>query len=178
MRHRDDWHRNAGEEADLAREHPARVDDDVGLDRALVRLDADDAAVLEADPRHAGVRMDLGTAPPSAFGERERQLARVDVAVGGEEGAAQNAIGGHRREELASALGGDELEREPERLRPARLAAELLHAFLGRREAKRADLVPSGLEPHLVLERPVELDRAHHHLREADRASELPDETR
>ena len=40
MRHRDDGDVDAGERADLAREHPARVDDDLGLDLAAVGLDA------------------------------------------------------------------------------------------------------------------------------------------
>ena len=36
--------------------------------------------------------------------------------------------------------------------------------------------MPTGLETDLGLECPVELDRVHHHLREAEGASELPDE--
>ena len=46
VRHRDDGHDDACQPTELGREHAARVDDDPGLDRALVGLDARDAAVL------------------------------------------------------------------------------------------------------------------------------------
>ena len=36
--------------------------------------------------------------------------------------------------------------------------------------------MPAGLEPDLLLERPVEVDRVHHHLGQADGAAQLPDE--
>ncbi len=37
--------------------------------------------------------------------------------------------------------------------------------------------MPAGLQPHLVLERAIELDARHHHLGQRERAPELPDET-
>ncbi len=174
--HRDDRHGHAREAPDLAREHASRVDHDSGLDRALVRFDADHAAALEPDPGHPRVRVDLGASPPRALGEGKRQLTRVDVAVGRKVGRAEHAVRGHRREELGRPLGGDELEREPEGLRPAGLAAKLLHPLLRRGEPEGADLAPAGLEADLLLERPVEVDRVHHHLGQADGAAQLPDQ--
>ena len=163
--------------ADLGREHAARVDDDLGLDRALVGLDAGRRGrARRRSPVTRVFGRDLGAAAPRALGERERELARVDVAVGREVGRAEHAVGRHRREELLRLVGGDQLEREAERLRPAGLARELLHALLRRREPQRADLAPAGLEPDLVAERAVEVDRAHHHLRQAERAAQLADE--
>ena len=176
MGHRDDRDVHARERADLARVHAARVDDDLGLDLAPVRLDGADATPLEPDPGDARARVDLGPAAPRALRERERQLARVDVAVGRQVRGAEDAIRGHRGEEPLSLRGRDQLEREAERLRPAGLAGDLLHALLGGREAERANLLPARLEPDLVLERPVQLDRAHHHLRQRERAPELTDE--
>ena len=46
VRHRDHRDRHAGERADLTREHPARVDDDVRLDLAPIGLDAGHSAAL------------------------------------------------------------------------------------------------------------------------------------
>ena len=63
-----------GERADLLREHPARVDDDVGLDLALVGDDSGDAAALDRDRGDARVLVDLGAAAPRALGEREGEL--------------------------------------------------------------------------------------------------------
>src|SRR5262249_45373866 len=40
------------------------------------------------------------------------------------------------------------------------------------------DLAPPGLEADLLSERPVQLDRAHHHPGEAERAAQLADEPR
>ena len=137
-----------------------------------------DAPLLHADRRHARLRGDLGAAATRALRQGKGELARVDVAVRGEVGGAEHALGRHRREELLSFLGGDELEGEPEGLRPAGLARKLLHAFLGRGEAERADLVPAGLEADLVRQRAVELDRAHHHPGQAQGAAQLPDEPR
>ena len=91
--------------AELRGEHAARVDDDLGLDLALVGLDAGDAAALDADAGHARVRGDLRAAAPRALGQRERELARVDVAVGRQVRGAEHAVGRHRREELLRLLG-------------------------------------------------------------------------
>ena len=123
-------------------------------------------------------RRDLRAAPARPLGERERQLARVDVAVGREEGGTEHAVGRHRREELLRLVGRDQLERQAERLRPAGLARDLLHPLGRRREPERPDLVPARLEADLRLERAVQVDALHHHLRERERAAELADEPR
>ena len=176
MRHRDDRHVDAGEGADLLREHAARVDHDPGLDRAPVGLDAGHLAALDRDPRDARARVDLGAAAARALGEREGELARVDVAVARQVRGAEDAVGRHRREELLRLGRRDELERQAERLRPAGLARDLLQPLGRGGEPQRADLAPAGLEADLRLERAVELDRAHHHPRQRERAAQLADE--
>src|SRR5207249_10381950 len=75
-------------------------------------------------------------------------------------------------------FGGDELEGQTECLRPGRLARQLLHTLLARGKAKGANLVPPGLEPDLVLEGSVEVDRVHHHLGQAQRSAELSNQSR
>src|SRR5438874_660395 len=116
--------------------------------------------------------------PTRTYRQGERQLARVDVAVGRQEGRTEHARGRHRREELLRLVGRDELERQTKGLRPTGLARELLQPFLGGREPNGPDLVPAGLEADLVAEGSVELDRAHHHLRQAERATELAHQAR
>ena len=176
VRHRDQRHVDARERPELLREHAARVDDHLCLDRPLVGDHADDATALDGDLRDAGVREDLGPAAPRALGEREGELRGVDVAVRGEEGSAEHTLGGHRREQPLRLLRRDQLEREAERLRPAGLAGKLLEPFRGGREPERADLAPAGLEVDLGAERAVQLDRAHHHLRQRERAAQLSHE--
>ena len=51
VRHRDDRDVDARQRADLAREHAARVDDDLGLDRAPVGLHARHASALRCGSR-------------------------------------------------------------------------------------------------------------------------------
>jgi hypothetical protein len=171
VRHRDDRDGDAGQPSDLGREHAAGVDDGLCLDTAGVCFDRPDPAALHLDPGDSGVRVDLGAAAPGALGEGEGQLARIDVAVRRQIGRAQHALRRDRREEPLRLLRRDELERQPEGLCPAGLAGELLHPLLGRGQAQRADLAPPGLEADFVAERPVELDGAHHHLRQAQRAA-------
>src|SRR3954468_15316394 len=65
---------------------------------------------------------------------------------------------------------------EPRLLPPPRLAPELPQPLPRRREPERPDLPPAGLESRLLLERAVELDRAHHHPGQAERPAQLPDE--
>ena len=178
MRHRHDRHVHARERADLPRIHPARVDDDVRLDGAAVGLDSGDTTAVDRDRGDARRRRHFRAAPARSLGQCERQLARVDVSVGREESRAMHAVGRHRREELLRLGGRDQLERQAERLRPAGLARDLLHPLGRRREPERPDLVPAGLEADLRLERAVEIDALHHHLRERERAAKLPDEAR
>ena len=127
---------------------------------------------------HAGLGRDLRPAAPRALREGRRELARIDVAVGREVRGTEHSLGRHRRKEPLRLLGRDQLERQAEGLGPAGLAAQLLHPLLGRGEAERSDLVPAGLEADLVAERPVEVDRGHHHARERERAAQLADEPR
>ena len=176
--HRHDRDDDSGEGSDLAREHAARVHDEVGLDLALVGLDGSDAVPLDADPRDARARRDLRAAAARALREREGELARVDVAVRREVGGAEDTLGRHWRKERLRLGGRDQVEVEAERLRPAGLARELLHPLLRGGEPQRADLAPAGLEPDLLAELAVEVDRAHHHLREAQRAAKLPHQAR
>ena len=56
------------------------------------------------------MRAALRTARAGPLDQRERQLAGVDVTVGGEVGGTQDPVDAHGRESLLSLSGGDELE--------------------------------------------------------------------
>ena len=76
---------DAGHGAELARPHAGAVDDDVGLDRALLAAlrpgDAGDAAVLLVDRGDLHALDDLRAALPRAFGQRHGDVGRIALAV-------------------------------------------------------------------------------------------------
>src|SRR6266511_2003627 len=137
VRHRNDRDVHAREPPDLAGEDAPCIDDDLRLDRALVRFDTRRASLLDADSRNARLRRDLGSAAPRALGQREGHLAGIDIAVRREVGSAEDAVGRHRGEQLLRLPRRDQIERETERLRPAGLTGELFHPFLGRGPPQR-----------------------------------------
>ena len=176
--HRDDRDGHADQPRDIRRGHAGGVDHDLGLDLALVGHDAaDPPAGVALDRGHARARVDLGAVVARAVGQRERQLARVEVAVARQERGAVHALGRHQRKALHRLGGGDDLERESERLGPAGLALDLLQPLGRRGEADAAELVPPGSLPVSRREGRVELDRVHHHPRQRHGRPQLADET-
>ena len=127
VRHRDKRDVDPGKSADLARIHAAGVDHDLRLDLTLVGDDACDATLLDVDAGDSRRGVDLRPAPACALGERKRQLARIDVPVTRQVRGTENAVHGHRRKQLLRLRRGDQLERQPEGLRPAGLPGDLLH---------------------------------------------------
>ena len=176
VRHRDDRDPHARQPAELGGEHPAGDHHDLGLDLALVGDDLPHAPAVGLDPGDPRVREDVAAAAAGAVGQREGELGGVEVAVGGKPGGAQHPVGGHERELLLRLVGRDQLERQPEGLRPPGLAAELLHPLLAGGELDAPALRPSGVELGLLSDPPVELDRVHHHLRQRHRAAGLAHE--
>ena len=140
--HRDDRHVDPGEPTDLRGEHAAGVDHDVRPDlRALAPvLDGDPghAAPLHADADDARVRPDRDAPLAGPGGEGERQTRRVEPAVGRQVDGRQHAIERHQREERVRLGRRDELDRQPERLGPAGLSAQLLLALRAGRQSQRA----------------------------------------
>ena len=167
--HRHDRHGDPGQEADLRREHPGRVHDDLGLDHrpipAVLDLDARDSSASGAYVDNARVGSDRHASPAGTGRQRLGEAGRVEPAVGRQEDRAENALGRHQGEALLGLARRDELEREPERLGPARLALQLLVALAARGETQRSDLVPGGVDPRLGRQPTVQLDAVHHHLR-------------
>ena len=97
----DDRQVDADHARELGRVHAGSVDDDLALDAALIGLDGGDAAVLRhLDAGDSNARLDLRADAPRGVRERERELARVEVAVVGDERSREHAAGAHRREAL------------------------------------------------------------------------------
>ena len=145
---------------------------------AAVGLDRGDApALASGSPVTRVCVFDLGAAPPRALGERERQLARVDVAVGREDTRRR----ARRRSTSAGRAPAPRRARSSSSGRPnvfAQPAWRAISSIRSSDDASRSepDLAPAGLEPDLGLERPVEVDALHHHLRQRERRAELADE--
>ena len=176
--HRYQRHIHPGEAPDLRREHAPGVDDQISVDGAAIGDNAAHGVPGELDGGHSCVFADLRAPLPGPGDQSERELAGVDVAVGAQIGGSEHAFSRHGWKELLGLLGRDQLQRKAERLRPTRLAGQLLHPLLARRQAQRPDLVPAGLEAGLRLEVPVEVDRVHHHPGQAERAAQLPYQAR
>ena len=180
MGHRDDRDRHARQPADLRREHPAGIDDDVGRDRlapaAVLDLDAGHPSAIRDDRNDPGVGPDLRAALPGARGQGLGQAGRIEPAVGREPDGPEDAVGRHEREAVARLRGRNQLQRQPERPRPADLALELLEAGLGRRQPERPDLVPRGIDAGLVAKAPVQVGAVHHHLGQGHGAAQLANE--
>ncbi len=171
-----DGYAHTGHPPDLRRVHAAGVDHDLGLDVAPLGAHATHAPAVHLDTRHPAVGEHAPAAPARAVGQSVGELRGVEVAVGGEVGGGAHAVGDHEREELARLLGGDPLQRQPERARPRHLAVELLLAFLGAGEPDPSALDPPRVGLRLAAEPAVELDAVHHHPGQRERPPELADE--
>ncbi len=168
MRERDDRHAHAGHAPDLGREHAARVDHDLGLDRRPTRS----ARRARAPPRSTSIpvtRVCVKTraaALARALGQRVGQLRRVEVAVGRQVGGAAHAVGDHQREQLAAP-------------RLAEISSSgspnvFAQATWRSTSCSRSGVQARRMPPHCTQPQssvPVELDRVHHHAASATRSS-------
>ncbi len=100
QRHVDACHR-----ADLFGPLPGAVDDDLGLDVALVGAHAGGSSVLGENAGDPGLFDDARTAHPRALGKRERQVGRVGLAVGGQPDGADQVVDPHHGIVLERLLG-------------------------------------------------------------------------
>ena len=97
---RDDRQVDADEPRELRRVHAGRVDDDLALDRAPDRVSTATTRPSRVSmPVTRRPHLDLRAEPARRVGERERQLARVEVAVVGDVRRGEHAVRAHRREQ-------------------------------------------------------------------------------
>ena len=166
---------NSGQAPDLVGVDASGVDDDVTLDAAVVGLDGAHRSTIDVDARDARLGEDRRPALACPLGERQGELARVQVPVGRQERSPVETVDRHRGEQPQGLLGRHHVQGQPERLGPSSLSLQLLHPFGRRGEPQRADLAPARLELDFLFEVAVELDRVHHHLGEAERRAQLAD---
>ena len=117
-----DRHAHAGQAPELGGEHPARVDDDLGLDRRPTRSARRARGRRATSMPVTRVWVKIRAPPaPRALGQRVGQLRGVEVAVGRQVGRrrARRRCPSAGSSSRASS-GRDQLERQPERPRPGR----------------------------------------------------------
>ena len=73
----------------------AAIDDDVSGDRTVLRDNAGDASVDDIHRRHRTILDNAHAALTCPFGERKRQVAGVDLAIGGQECSAEHVADIH-----------------------------------------------------------------------------------
>src|SRR5207248_10533812 len=109
------------------RVHAAGVDYDLGFDVPALGLDATDTAVVGFDGGDAHALADLAAAAPRSLCQRQRQPARIEIAVTGDQGGTDHAVPTHQRKAPLRLLGADELEGQTEARPPAGLAFQFFH---------------------------------------------------
>jgi hypothetical protein len=110
--------------------------------------------------------------------ERLGDVDRVDLAVLGQEHAADHAGGGKMRQPLGDLAGGDDLDLEPELPRHRGAALQLLEAGIGQRDGDRAVLLEAGGPAGLCLERLEQRRRVFGKLGEIAGGAQLADKAR
>ena len=172
QRHVDACHR-----ADLFGPLPGAVDDDLGLDVALVGAHTGGAPVVGENAGGPGLFDDAGAAHPRALGERERQVGRVGLAVGGQPDGADQVVDPHDGIVLERLLGGQQFAFHVERRGVGRGAAQLDHPVLGAGDGDSPALLVPGGQSGLVLEFGIELGGVLHQPGLALRCPQLADQT-
>src|SRR4030095_14278983 len=96
--------------------HPGGVDYEFGVDHAAIGDGARHAASLFFKRGDAGVLHDFHAAGAGAGSIRVREARRVDVAVTGDPGSADDAGALEQRKQVAGLTRGDEVDVESETL--------------------------------------------------------------
>ncbi len=154
----------------------AADDDGLGGDAALVRDDGGGAAVGGFDAGDWRVLEDFGAVHARTLGEGQGDVGRVGLAVGGEEGGADEVVDLHERPEVLGFLGGEEVHFQAEGAGGGGLALDLCPTLLVAGEAEAAVHFPAGGEAGFSLQRAVEFDGFAEELGDAGRGAELADQ--
>ena len=178
--HRNDRNRDPGEQRNVRRVHPAREHHGFRLDASVIGLHRAHAAVDDVESGDADAGLDAHAARLRAADECVGEATGIEVAVGGQPQATEHAGRIHEREQIVGFGRADEFHRQAERLGPAVLARQFLHARRRRGDAQRADFAPAGGAAGLLglgFEAAVHVDAVHHHARQRQAAPELADES-
>src|SRR5918996_6233885 len=170
---RDERHVHPDEFADLWCPDARGVDHHLRPNGAVIRDDLFHAPVINGDPGHPNVGVDLSSSQASTFGQGVGEGARIYIAVGRIVSGAQHTLRVEEREEFECLLGRDELQRESEGFRAASELVEFLHAVARGDQSEASDLLPAGIDASLLLQAPVQIDAVHIHPGKGFRGPEL-----
>ena len=151
----------------------AGVDDLLGRDDALVRLDTPLARRCARDGSNARIAMNCATAVASTLGQSLRQLRGVNIAVIRVVQAAQNVVSLEERMALADFAGAEHFEIDALRMALRHHVAELVHAVARMREANAAGDVVIDVVTDLLAERCVQLGAVALQLDDVPRSGEV-----
>ena len=166
--------------AEFARPHAGAVDDDVGLDRALLAAllpgDAGNAAVLAVDLRHLHALDNLGAALPRAFGKRHGDVGGIALAVERQVDGADHVRNIQMRIHLLDFARRNLTNVDIEGARQRCLPVDLVLALLGQRHGDRAHLAHAGGDVGLGFQLHIEVGRVFRQPRHVLRAAQLADQ--
>ncbi len=169
-------HGHPGQGADLLGPLAGAVDDNLGLDVALICLDAGDGVVLDGDGGDAGALADRDALVPGAAGQGGGQVGRVGPAVAGQPDRALEVVDLHHRVKLVGALGADQLAVELVGLGGGGGALELGQAVLGAGHGDAAAAPEAGGQAGLPLQALVQLGGVLDQAGAAFRGAQLADQ--
>ena len=176
VRHRDDRQVKAHHSSDFCSPLPGGVHHDLGLDRAFVRDDLVDAAILQVDLLYIGVEEDLGAAFLGAGRQRIRQACGIDYAVVRCERRAHHAFQRHGREHVVRLFGRHHFHRHTEGTRHADQPLDVFHALGRGCQTDAAHLAPGRILSRLFFKTAIQVGAVMHHARQVCIRAHLPHE--
>ncbi len=176
MLDRDEWHVDAEAGGEAPRPLPGADDDALAFDAASLRNDGADPALVDLQVENLGILEDRDAAHAGAFRQRLGDVGRIGLAIGRQEGSADEIVDIHQRPEIESLLGRQQMHLQAKGLRRRRLPLHLRPALLVAGETQAAIHLPAGGKPSLGLELLVEIDGVAKHLSDIGAGAQLADE--
>ena len=174
--HRDQRHVDADRGRERARPLPGAAHDDAALDATLRRDDRLDHAVDHFDLEHVGVFADRRPCLAGAAGQGHRDVGRVGLPVGRQEGRTDHVVDRHQRPQVLSLARREQVHLEAERLCGGRLPLDLVPAFGVARQPQAAVHLPPGGLSGFFFQPFVEVHRVAEQLGDVGAAAQLADE--
>ena len=176
-------HVGAGHAADLVAPHPGAVDDHVTGDMAAVAaiirrpVDAGHAAAFAGNAGHLDTLLDERAVLPGALGQRQRDIGRIALTVGGKPDAAGDPVEVEMRIFLLDLCRAELIAGHAEGTGHGGVAGEFLQPLTGQGDRDRTDLPQAGGDAGFGLKPLVELGRIAGELGHVRTGAELTDET-
>ena len=152
-------HGDAGLGADLTGPHSARIDNVVGLDRALIRHHASHPAIGFMDVGDLDALNDLHAEIARALGKRLGDIHRIGLTVLRQKDTADHIIDLQPRITAVDIGGGYLVNFDPEGARHGRRPPELFHPLVGQRHGHRPVPLEAGGDSRFILETEIEFLR-------------------